>query len=55
MLSYELPTAEYNISVQLTRVQVLDSAKAAATEVLPSFAILVTESAGRTWHGLKKA
>ncbi len=51
-----LPTAEYNLSgATLTRQQVLQRAKRAADSVKPDPApwILVTESAGRTWSGLK--
>ena len=52
---YELPPAEYNYEGTDTRSQVLDKAKAAATAVKKSFAIIVTESAGRTWEGLSPA
>jgi hypothetical protein len=51
---YHLPTAEYDKSGQFTRQQVLDSAKAAATETGKTFAVLVTESDGRTWMGLRE-
>lgn len=52
--TYHLPTAEYNISAALDRQQVLESAKVAATETGKSFEVLVTESDGRTWHGLQE-
>jgi hypothetical protein len=51
---YHLPTAEYNRITDLTRAQVLDSAKRAATKTKKAFAVLVTESDGRTWTGFKK-
>jgi hypothetical protein len=51
---YHLPTAEYDRSGQLTRAQVPASAKRAASKTNKSFAVLVTESNGRTWEGLKQ-
>jgi hypothetical protein len=53
--TYHLPTAEYVRSGELTRQQVLDSAKDAAAETGKTFAVLVTESEGRTWFSLKEA
>lgn len=53
--SYHLPTAEYDKSGTFTRQQVLDSAKAAATETRKGFEVLVTESNSRIWFGLKEA
>jgi photosystem II stability/assembly factor-like uncharacterized protein len=50
--TYHLPTAEYNREGNLTRQQVLDSAKIAANTTGKKYAILMTESAGRTWVGL---
>lgn len=50
---YELPPAEYNYIGSETRPQVLEKAKSAARTVKPSFAVLVTESNGITWSGLK--
>lgn len=50
---YELPPAEYNLIGELTRSQVLDRAKAAASAVKQKFGVIVTESAGRTWFGLQ--
>lgn len=47
-----LPTAEYNYIGDRTKHQVLEAAKLAANSVKKSFGILVTESAGRTWHNL---
>jgi photosystem II stability/assembly factor-like uncharacterized protein len=52
--TYHLPTAEYDRSGILTRSQVLSQAKAAANSTGKSNAVLVTESAGRTWNGLTK-
>jgi len=51
-ITYHLPTAEYNREGNFTRQQVLDSAKIAASTTGKKYAILVTESAGRTWVGL---
>ena len=52
--TYHLPTAEYNISGNKTRDQVLDLAKAAASETNKKHAVLVTESNGRSWSGLEQ-
>jgi hypothetical protein len=52
---YELPPAEYYYDGRETRAQVLEKAKNAARTVKPSFAVLVTESNGITWSGLKLA
>ena len=54
-ITYHLPTAEYNRSGQLTRDNVLDSAIRAAEKTGKGHGILVTESDGRKWIGLKKA
>jgi hypothetical protein len=54
-ISYHLPTAEYDISCDLSRSDVLELAKAAAAKTNKAAAILVTESRGRTWSGLAKA
>lgn len=51
-ITYHLPTAEYNRSGNLTRKQVLDSAKKASVKTGRSYSVLVTESRGRTWHNL---
>jgi hypothetical protein len=50
---YELPPAEYYYVGQETRLQVLEKAKQAARAVKPSFAVVVTESNGVNWLGLK--
>jgi hypothetical protein len=50
---YFLPTAEYDLLGHFTRAEVLSKAKLAAGTVGKRFAILVTESKGRTWNGLK--
>lgn len=53
--TYHLPTAEYNFtSSAVKRAQVLDKAKSAAAKTNKKFAVLVTESAGRTWYGLEE-
>jgi hypothetical protein len=53
--SYWLPTAEYNRSgPNLTVVSVRDDAEAAAKTIRPKYAVLVTESKGRRWAGLKE-
>src|SRR5262245_23526127 len=52
---YWLPNAEYDRDTTVARSQVLADAKAAADTVTTSHEILVTESNGRTWQGLKKA
>jgi len=54
-IRYKMPPAEYNYEGNATRSQVLDMAKASAAKVVRSYAVLVTESAGRTWYGLDKA
>lgn len=51
---YHLPTAEYNRTSNKTREQIRDSAATAADTTGKKYAILVTESAGRAWQGLKK-
>jgi len=54
-ITYRMPPAEYNYQGDATRNQVLESAKAAAAKVVRKYSVLVTESKGRTWHGLEKA
>ena len=49
---YHLPTAEYNKIGNFTKYDVLNSAKAAATQTGKKFSILVTVSNGRTWTNL---
>jgi hypothetical protein len=51
---YHLPEAEYDLSADITRGDVLDKAKAAVDSTGKKGMILVTESAGRTWNGLAK-
>ena len=51
---YHLLTAVYNREDQLTRDQVLESAKRASAKTGKSYAILVTEATARTWVGLKQ-
>lgn len=53
---YQLPTAEYNLpSSSLNRSQVRDRAEEGAKSVKPKPTpwVLVTESDGRSWSGLK--
>jgi hypothetical protein len=52
---YALPPAEYNYVGDITKEDVLSKARSAAGAVKPSFEVFVTESSGRTWHGLKPA
>lgn len=49
---YELPDAEYSFIGSASRDTVLENAKRAAAGVVKYYKVLVTESAGRTWHGL---
>ena len=50
--TYQLPTAEYNISTDASRSEVLGQAKSAVKATNKTGAVLVTESTGRTWDGL---
>lgn len=52
---YHLPDAEYNREGPLTRDDVLASAKRAAGTTGHQYSILITESDGRTWVGLREA
>lgn len=53
--TYHLPTAEYNLqNVNVQRSDVLQTAKRAAAKTNKKFAVLVTESSGRTWDGLEE-
>jgi hypothetical protein len=54
-MAYELPAGEYAISGDVTRQQVLARAKRGADRSGFSYAVLVTESAGRAWWGLEPA
>lgn len=49
----KLPPAEYNFDGNATKEQVLEKAKDAAAQVVRKYAVLVTESNGRTWYGLE--
>lgn len=51
-VTYQLLTAEYDRSGNLTAQQVLDAAKAAAAETGKGYAVLVTEATRRIWYGL---
>lgn len=54
-MPYELPAGDYAVSGDLTRQQVLARARRAADRSGCSYAVLVTESAGRAWWGLEPA
>jgi hypothetical protein len=53
--AYQLPTAEYNWIGSATRQQVRALAEAAAAAMGRKAAVLVTESAGRSFSGLSEA
>jgi hypothetical protein len=53
-ITYHLPTAEDNYAGNKTRSQILELAKAAASETNKKFAVLVTESNARSWSGLER-
>jgi len=53
--SYMLPHAEYNLEGDQTLDAVLELAKAATAAIDKNAKILVTQSAGRTWHNLDPA
>jgi hypothetical protein len=53
-VEYHLPTAEYLITGNYTRSQVLQKAKSAAGKTNKIYGIIVTESHGQTWSGLDK-
>jgi len=50
---YHLPFAEYDRAAAETRATILKDAREATATVWSEYSILVTESAGRTWHNLK--
>jgi hypothetical protein len=51
--TYHLPWAEYDGSANLTSMQVLEIARAAAGSTGKPNAVLVTEASSRAWAGLK--
>lgn len=53
-ITYKLPDAEYNYSGNITRADVLKKARSAAQRTGKRHSVLVTESAGRTWHNLEQ-
>jgi hypothetical protein len=53
--TYKLPPAEYNYTGRISCEKVRDKAASAASQVKNSYEVLVTESAGRCWQGLKVA
>lgn len=54
-IAYRLPDAEYNYEGDISRSAVLAKAQKAADATGLRYSVLVTQSAGRTWHGLKRA
>ena len=50
--AYKMPPGEYNYIGSLTRATVLEKAERAASGVVKDYAVLVTESVGRTWANL---
>jgi hypothetical protein len=52
-IEYHLPTAEYYITGLLTRPKVRAKANSAAAKTGKKYAVLVTESNGTAWSGLK--
>ncbi|WP_431288807.1 type V toxin-antitoxin system endoribonuclease antitoxin GhoS [Roseateles chitinivorans] len=53
-VKYKMPPGEYNIETSDTREKILASAKACAGRVASKYAVLVTQSAGRSWDGLDR-
>jgi hypothetical protein len=53
-IAYHMPDAEYNLEADIDRATVMARARAAAGKTGKKFAVLVTESNGRTWHGLEQ-
>jgi len=51
---YVLPQEEFNFAGSIPRTEVLELAKQATATVGTPARLLVTESAGRTWHNLSK-
>lgn len=51
---YRLPPAEYNYQGEKGRNEVMETVKAVAAQVVPSYAVLVSESRSREWYGLKR-
>ena len=52
---YRLPPGEYCYNGNATKQQVLTSAKQCAAQIVPAFAVVVTESNGVMWEGLQAA
>lgn len=50
----KMPPAEYNFEGDVTKEEVLEKSKIAASSVVKKYAVLVTESKGRTWYGLTR-
>lgn len=51
---YILPQAEFNFSGSIPKSEVLELAKQAVATAGSPARLLVTESAGRTWHNLTR-
>lgn len=56
-VEYELPGAEYDLEANVTSMDVIEAAKAAASAAAPTNrrAILVSEAVNRVWNGLNVA
>jgi len=52
-IEYHLPTAEYSLVGNFNRQQVCEKAKHAAAKTDKPYSVLVIESKGSTWYGLK--
>jgi len=53
--TFQLLGGEYNYEGQATRAEVMAKARAAAIETGVEYAVLVTESAGRSYYNLDEA
>lgn len=53
--TYKMPDGEYNIGGNFTRSDIMEKAKRAANKTKVKYAIFITESSGRKWHGLDRA
>jgi len=53
--TFQLPPGEFSFETEedATKKQILDLAKAAASAITEEYSVLVTESNGRTWYGLR--
>lgn len=53
-LEYYLPSAEYNITSNLTNKLLLENINKIVSQITNDYSVLITRSASRTWHNLKK-